>query len=157
LDVDGVINIQGNYTETDTQTCIVNGYDIKYSPWIISQINRWHEVADIRWTTSWGYKAQYYLAPALGLDNWCPLAPEKKFPAPAAVPEDLLSRPIVMIDDELSGIMYNPAQHLMSHSKGPLLLVNTEASREKGFYGLSKGQVTEIDKFLADIIAVDKT
>ena len=76
LEVDGVIHDRDDYkiswkdkTWVRRPNCWIESR-IVYSPTVIDAINRWSEVADIRWLTYWDIRAQTDLSPAVGLKHF---------------------------------------------------------------------------------------
>lgn len=84
LDVDGIINCMGEWGSInkiwpDTLTAEnVHGYNIVYSPTVVAKINKWSEVAEVKWLTSWGPRARDFLAPRLGLNAFSVLPYDNK-------------------------------------------------------------------------------
>jgi hypothetical protein len=82
LDVDGVINFAGSeekakvlwpdiiYERRVVLSSTGNRHDILYSPAMVQRINAWHQVAEVRWLTTWNDSAKTNLAPALKLDSF---------------------------------------------------------------------------------------
>ena len=70
LDIDGVINTDGKHSEnyfSDLKK-VANIRKFTYSPTVISKINEWSSVAEIRWLTDWNERANTIVAPAVGLE-----------------------------------------------------------------------------------------
>lgn len=128
--------------------------DIKYSPTVVSQINEWAEVAEVRWTTSWGRFAQTCLAPALGLKHF-QMSRWGKWSSDfvtKGLSADDLDRPIIWIDDELGGIekyadLMQSAAKLKEVAKNEVLLVETVQVPGLQLY-LSPNQIELIDAFI---------
>lgn len=111
LDVDGVINatlggwelFKKEYPDAKQVTCVADFMErsILYSPTVVAAINRWADLAEIRWHTHWGSRARYHLAPLLGLYDFvaCDFTKKQTRLAEVHDPHDL-DRPIVWIDDE---------------------------------------------------------
>jgi hypothetical protein len=81
LDVDGVINFAGSEEkakvlwpdiiyERRVLSSTGKRYDVLYSPAMVQKINAWHQVAEVRWLTTWNDCAKTNLAPALKLDSF---------------------------------------------------------------------------------------
>jgi len=81
LDVDGVINMFENYAgQTGDWTDVSKGlvysperdcnYEVKYSKEMISCVNAWNKVAEVKWLTTWNDRAQTHVAPVMGLDHF---------------------------------------------------------------------------------------
>jgi len=111
---------------------------------MIDRINRWAEVAEVRWLTSWGHFARINLAPALGLlDFEVQRAGRLKniVGYMGHLTEDELKRPVVWIDDDLGhhlsdGYLVSEAKELSKVMKNELLLVATSQYEKVRFMGL---------------------
>lgn len=81
LDVDGVINMFENHAgRTGEWTDVSKGlayntergcnYEVKFSKEMISCVNAWNKVAEVKWLTTWNDEAQTQVAPVMGLDHF---------------------------------------------------------------------------------------
>lgn len=104
LDVDGVIDINGQDASlTDVQSlpqCYGNflvDWGVRFSPQVVTELNRLATKCDIYWMTSWRDSARYRLAPAIGLDDFA-VWPGAKGSYQFC---DDFTRPLIWIDDHL--------------------------------------------------------
>lgn len=69
LDIDGVINTDGFHSE-EFWTDMVKVRSISkfcYSPSMITKINDWSAIAEVKWLTDWNERANSIIAPLVGL------------------------------------------------------------------------------------------
>ena len=155
LDVDGVISGSNGGNKAywkDVKHKTFDGYSIYYSPTVITKINQWSQVAEIRWLTSWDEKARTMIAPALGINEFelarDPALDLRKDQAAFNCIQMTPSRPLIWIDKLVLYYTENPkapvpASFWKSRDR-TLLIASSEGA------GLTPYHLEKIDAFLAD-------
>ncbi len=141
LDVDGVINavLRSSLFIQEFPDCkrqeIIN-YPIMWSPTVVSIINKWSQIAEIRWLTSWHHEARYILAPIIGLNDFevCNFSKYDACFVENHKPQDL-TRSLLWIDDE------DVNENVKKIIKNEVLLVKPNCF-------LSQSDIAIIDAFL---------
>jgi hypothetical protein len=144
LDVDGVINATSKKFKDEFEDAITISYNlnlknflITYSPSVIQAINRWSEVAEIRWLTSWTHEARYGLAPLLELHDFSVAGLYKlQLLKKECHNQEDLNRPMVWIDDEVAN------NRLCDIVSNKVLIVKPD-------YFLTRSEISYVDTFLA--------
>ncbi len=142
LDVDGVINAdpisQLSFIEEfpDCKQQKILNYPIMWSPTVVSCINRWSQIAEIRWLTTWFHQARYILAPIIGLNDFevCSFWKHNACFAENHKLDDL-KRPLLWIDDE-------------DVNEEVKKIIQNEALLVKPNHFLSRANIVTIDEFL---------
>lgn len=162
LDIDGVINCLSTMAckdgtwETyypDIKQSRVETMTITWSPTMVKRINKWADIAEIRWLTSWGHRAVRAISPALGFKKFKVATFYKECTAKGLTQEEL-NRPIVWIDDFLYGLYgFDSIEFAMKEfekvHKGERLLIDpAEHFKDKNIIGLIPNDLDRVDKFL---------
>jgi len=176
LDIDGVINAVGhservkfgvNATKSDGwRTIVVSGggfedpkspkkkFSFSFRPEVIDRINKWSEVAEVKFLTSWGHFAALYLVPRLGLKNFKHCGFYKGHTKLCEVEELLhdLKRPLIWIDDQLRirpELSYSIFSIAVETKKVEELAVNLKMIQPCEYLGLLDEDLDAVDAFLA--------
>ena len=154
LDVDGVISGSNGGNKAywkDVKHKTFDGYSIYYSPTVITKINQWSQVAEIRWLTNWDERARKMLAPALGINEFelarDPALDLRKDQAAFNCIQMTPSRPLIWIDDEVLYYSKKPVAPVPASfwdSRDRTLLIAPEE-----YVGLIPQHLEKIDAFLA--------
>lgn len=162
LDIDGVVNAagrKGRYwkdakTIPSLEAIYPDGsskkFQITYSPTVVKAINRWSEVAEIKWLTSWDERADTYLGPALGINKLgVGRASEDVFKLDAVVEwaKSNPGRAIIWIDDQLSSFK---GEHEMNPVYDEFIFKRKNTVLVSPTNGLIKEHLDFVDKILAD-------
>ncbi len=164
LDIDGVINclerkgqdIWNKYYSNIIKSR-VETLDITWSPEVVKRINKWADIAEIRWLTSWGWRAVTSISPGLGFKKF-KVAKFDKFDTAKGLTICDLKRPIVWIDDDLHGlhgwdsIEYCLKEFEKVHKGKRLLIDPAEHLKEEGIIGLKPEDLDKVDEFLKKFI-----
>jgi hypothetical protein len=157
--------------------CRLKNHKVKYSPKVIHRINKWSEIAEIRWMTSWEEAAMKLFAPSVGLktfsvptfekynlqgkslkikssDGSC-FGDLKEFEGAQQFfsPEDR-KRPLVWIDDDLQYMISNACENVHQIMENKMLLIDpcrrTNSLREKSEWSLWHRGLVEEDLDIVD-------
>ena len=160
IDVDGAVNVFGESNVDRALTAKVvcrdiEPLDITYHQHTVDAINRWVGQVEVRWLTYWWDDARFNLAPALGIKDF-PVSPIGKM----EMNEEILTkhkyweRPIVWIDDEISGELRYSVKELQEKKKD-VLIVDTlnekkgEKRKAGDYIGLTPQAIARVDEFIS--------
>ena len=177
LGVDGVIHGLPECEPTwEDKTDIPrhDSFPIEYSPTVIDAINRWSEVADIRWLTNWDSRAQTVLTPAVGLKHFELARPAgsdrrdnmNKGDFNMRIPKEVTARVcgresdpdrlIIWIDDEISDYFYRANKKNIGNGDLDAIEAEKDIYNRPNtvllspYEGLSFDQVAFVDEILSN-------
>lgn len=162
LDIDGVVNAAGRKTRywKDAKTIpslealypdgSSKKFQIMYSPTVVKAINRWSEIAEIKWLTSWDERADTYFGPALGIKKLGVGRPSEDVFKLDAVVDWAKANPdraIIWIDDQLSNFK---CEHEMNPVYDEFIFKRKNTVLVSPVNGLIREHIEFVDRILAD-------
>lgn len=160
LDVDGnvhtAVDPANDFSDPRVPWALNEDLGVRYNPKIADWIQELHEVAELRWLTSWGHRARTELSPALGLPDFPAIVEQEEHRYPefdwkhSAVLSQIVNepgRPIVWLEDEpMYGGAYDQLVPYAQETGTPLFIVQPTISD-----GLTEAHMLRIRQFLTSV------